>query len=166
MPGHHLWEAVTELTPGWGWQTASQDLQESPGPDSDRPGNTRLMLGPGLSYGNRLKARMLQGWALRSCPSLELTLAFSARAELGLSLPIYLGISFIESENHLDWKGPPRSSSPTDNPALPSPPLTHVLKCYISMSFKHLWGGRHHCFPGQPVPMTDNLFRREIFPNV
>jgi len=46
----------------------------------------------------------------------------------------------IESENHLGWKRTLRSSSPTTNPTLPSPPLNHVPKCHSYMSFKYLQG--------------------------
>ncbi|KAK4826190.1 hypothetical protein QYF61_006134, partial [Mycteria americana] len=67
--------------------------------------------------------------------------------------------------NHLGWKRPLRSSSPTVNLALPSPPLYHVPKHLIQTAFKYLqeWGLNH--FPGQPVPMLDNPFRDKIFPN-
>jgi len=46
----------------------------------------------------------------------------------------------------------------------PTPPglLNHVLKCTL---FKHLQGwGLHHLL-GQPVPVHDHSFRKEIFPN-
>ncbi|KAK4830127.1 LOW QUALITY PROTEIN: hypothetical protein QYF61_008554 [Mycteria americana] len=58
------------------------------------------------------------------------------------------------------------SSSPTINLALPSPPLSHVPKHHIYMSFKYLQGWGHNHFPGQPVPMLDHPFGEEIFPNI
>lgn len=42
----------------------------------------------------------------------------------------------MESQNHLGWKRPLRSSSPTANPAVQSLPLNPVPKCYNDMSFK------------------------------
>uniref|UniRef100_A0A8C4TTQ4 Collagen alpha-1(XX) chain n=1 Tax=Falco tinnunculus TaxID=100819 RepID=A0A8C4TTQ4_FALTI len=41
----------------------------------------------------------------------------------------------LESENHLGWKRPLRSPSPTVNPVPPSPPLTHVPERHIYVSF-------------------------------
>ncbi|KAK4821029.1 hypothetical protein QYF61_012115 [Mycteria americana] len=71
-----------------------------------------------------------------------------------------------ESQNRIGWKRPLRSSSPTVNLTLPSPPLHHVSKHLIQMSFKYLQGWRlNHC-PGQPVPMLDNPFSEEKFPNL
>jgi len=34
------------------------------------------------------------------------------------------------------------------------------------MFFKHLQGWGLHHFPGQPVPMPDHSFSKEIFPNI
>ena len=45
----------------------------------------------------------------------------------------------MESQNRSGWKSP-LSSSPTVNPALPSPPLNHGLKHHIYVDFKHLQG--------------------------
>ncbi|KAK4812871.1 hypothetical protein QYF61_024168, partial [Mycteria americana] len=71
-----------------------------------------------------------------------------------------------ESQNHTGWKRPLRSSSPTVNLILPRPPLHHVSKHLIQTSFKYLQGWRlNHC-PGQPVPMLDNPFSEEKFPNI
>jgi len=41
-----------------------------------------------------------------------------------------------------------------------------VPKCHIYTFFEHLhgWGLNH--FPGQPVPMPDHSFSKEIFPNI
>ena len=65
----------------------------------------------------------------------------------------------------IGWKRPLRSSSPTIHP---TPPflLNHILKCHIYRFFKHLqgWGLNH--FPGQPVPMPDYSFSKEIFHNI
>ncbi|KAK4826053.1 hypothetical protein QYF61_004168 [Mycteria americana] len=64
------------------------------------------------------------------------------------------------------WKRPLRSSSPTSNLALPSPPLNHVPKHHIYTSFKYLQGWSLNDFPGQPVPRLDNPFGEKIFPNI
>ncbi|KAK4824286.1 hypothetical protein QYF61_013031 [Mycteria americana] len=75
-------------------------------------------------------------------------------------------IFITESRNHLGWKRPLRSSSPTVNLTLPSPPLNHVPKHLIQTSFKYLQGWRLNHFPGQPVPMLDNPFSEVKFPNL
>ncbi|KAK4815973.1 hypothetical protein QYF61_010841 [Mycteria americana] len=71
-----------------------------------------------------------------------------------------------ESQNHVGWKRPLRSSSPTINLTLPKPPLHHVSKHLIQTSFKYLQGWRLNHFPGQPVPMLDNPLGEEKFPNI
>ncbi|KAK4812136.1 hypothetical protein QYF61_000977 [Mycteria americana] len=71
----------------------------------------------------------------------------------------------LEEERH-GWKRPLRSSSPTVNLTLPSPPLHHVPKHLIQMAFKYLQGWRLHHFPGQPVPMLDNPSSEVKFPNI
>ncbi|KAK4810511.1 hypothetical protein QYF61_004291 [Mycteria americana] len=71
-----------------------------------------------------------------------------------------------ESQNCIGWKRPLRSSSPTVNLTLPRPPLYHVPKHLIQTSFKYLQGPRLNHFPGQPVPMLDNPFSEEKFPNI
>ncbi|KAK4827479.1 hypothetical protein QYF61_018779 [Mycteria americana] len=71
-----------------------------------------------------------------------------------------------KSQNRIGWKRPLRSSSPTVNLTLPRPPLHHVPKHLIQTSFKYLQGWRLHHFPGQPVPMLDNPFSEEKFPNI
>ncbi|KAK4817862.1 hypothetical protein QYF61_001531 [Mycteria americana] len=68
--------------------------------------------------------------------------------------------------NRIGWKRPLRSSSPTINVTLPSPPLHHVPKNLIQTSFKYLQGWRLNHFPGQPVPMPDNPFSEVKFPNI
>ncbi|KAK4816070.1 hypothetical protein QYF61_011294, partial [Mycteria americana] len=50
--------------------------------------------------------------------------------------------------------------------ALPSSPLNHVPKHHIYMYFKNLRGLQLNHFPGQPVPVLDNPFTEEIFPNI
>ena len=46
------------------------------------------------------------------------------------------------------------------------PAKNHVMKCHIHTVFELLQGwGLHHC-PGQPVPMSDHSFSKEIFPNI
>ncbi|KAK4814017.1 hypothetical protein QYF61_004647 [Mycteria americana] len=71
-----------------------------------------------------------------------------------------------ESQNHIGWKRPLRSSSPTINLTLPKPPLHHVHKHLMQTSFKYLqgWGLNH--FPGQPVPMLDNPLGEVKFPHI
>ncbi|KAK4807064.1 hypothetical protein QYF61_018405 [Mycteria americana] len=60
------------------------------------------------------------------------------------------GSRITESQNHIGWKRPLRSSSPTINLTLPKPPLHHVSKHLIQTSFKYLQGWQlNHC-PGQP----------------
>ncbi|KAK4831827.1 LOW QUALITY PROTEIN: hypothetical protein QYF61_019350 [Mycteria americana] len=59
-----------------------------------------------------------------------------------------------------------RSSSPTVNLTLPSPPLYHVHKHFIQTSFKYLQGWRLNHFTEQPVPMLDNPFSEVKFPNI
>ncbi|KAK4810476.1 hypothetical protein QYF61_004256 [Mycteria americana] len=71
-----------------------------------------------------------------------------------------------ESQKHIGWKRPLRSSSPTINLTLPKPPLHHVSKHLIQTSFKYLQGWRLNHFPGQPVPMLDNPLGEEKFPNI
>ncbi|KAK4829714.1 hypothetical protein QYF61_006089 [Mycteria americana] len=71
-----------------------------------------------------------------------------------------------ESQNRIGWKRPLRSFSPTVNLMLPRPPLYHVHKHLIQTSFKYLQGWRLNHFPGQPVPMLDNPFSEEKFPNI
>ncbi|KAK4833094.1 hypothetical protein QYF61_027760 [Mycteria americana] len=72
-------------------------------------------------------------------------------------------ISITESQNRIGWKRPLRSSSPTVNLTLPSPPLNHVPKHLVQTS---LQGWRLNHFPGQPVPMLDNPFGEVKFPNI
>ena len=70
-----------------------------------------------------------------------------------------------ESYRIIGWKRPLRSSSPTSHPTTPCL-LNHILKWHIYMFFKHLqgWGLNH--LPGQPVPMPEHSFSKEIFPNI
>ncbi|KAK4810517.1 hypothetical protein QYF61_004480 [Mycteria americana] len=94
----------------------------------------------------------------------------AAKAAFDLHIPneplllFYYGIT--ESQNRIGWKRPLRSSSPTVNLTLPRPPLHHVPKHLIQTSFKYLQGWRLNHFPGQPVPMLDNPFSEEKFPNI
>jgi len=62
-------------------------------------------------------------------------------------------------------KRSPRSSSPT---ICPIPPclLNHIPKCHIYTFFKHLQGWGLDDLPGQPVPMPDRSFSKEIFPDI
>ena len=69
-----------------------------------------------------------------------------------------------ESQNHKDWKRPLKSPRPTINPTPPCL-LNHVLKCHIYTFSEHLQGWGHLHFPGQPVPMPDHSFSKEIFLN-
>lgn len=56
----------------------------------------------------------------------------------------------VKLYNHLGWKRFLRSN-PTINPELPSPPMNHVLKNHINVSFKLLQGWWLHYISGQPV---------------
>ena len=59
-----------------------------------------------------------------------------------------------------------RSLSATVNLTLPSPPLKRVPEHHSYASFKYLQGWwLNHC-PGQPVPVPDHSFSKEIFPNI
>ncbi|KAK4814367.1 LOW QUALITY PROTEIN: hypothetical protein QYF61_017780 [Mycteria americana] len=69
-------------------------------------------------------------------------------------------------QNRIGWKRPLRSSSPTVNLTLPRPPLYHVPKHLIQMSFKYPQGWRLNHFTEQPVPMLDNPFSEVKFPNI
>lgn len=65
---------------------------------------------------------------------------------------------------HWGWKRPLRASSPAVSWALPGQPPNPVLKCHICTSSNpSRW--LHH-LPGQPVPMSDNLFHEERFANI
>ncbi|KAK4813296.1 hypothetical protein QYF61_020875 [Mycteria americana] len=60
-------------------------------------------------------------------------------------VPVHLGLPIkvksehvvTESQNHIGWKRPLRSSSPTLNLTLPSPPLHHVPQHLIHTAFKY-----------------------------
>ncbi|KAK4809752.1 LOW QUALITY PROTEIN: hypothetical protein QYF61_008873 [Mycteria americana] len=89
-----------------------------------------------------------------------------SRASKILKCPMITDHRITESQNRIGWKRPLRSSSPTINLTLPSPPLHHVPKHLIQTAFKYLQGWGLHHFPGQPVPMLDNPFSEEKFPNI
>ena len=75
--------------------------------------------------------------------------------------------TFAAMRNHriTGWKRPLRSSSPTIRPTPPCL-LNRILKCHIYTFFEHPQGwGLHHC-PGQPGPVPDHSFCKEIFPNI
>jgi len=70
-----------------------------------------------------------------------------------------------EDDRIIGWKRPLRSSGPTIYPT--SPCLrSHIPKCHIYTSFEHLQAWGLHHLPGQPVPMPDHSFSKEIFPNI
>lgn len=50
---------------------------------------------------------------------------------LGMDACLLLCTCVLDSQNHSDWKRPLRSSSPTFNLVLTSPPLNHATKFYI-----------------------------------
>ena len=85
---------------------------------------------------------------------------------ISLHLPPTITGRITESENCLGWKRPLRSSSPTINLALPSPPLNHVPKRHVCTCFKYLQGWWLHHFPGQPMPVLYSPFCEEIFHNL
>ncbi|KAK4815879.1 hypothetical protein QYF61_009930 [Mycteria americana] len=95
----------------------------------------------------------LESWAITNCMKFS-----KSKCRI-----LHLG---WESQNHIGWKRPLRSSSPTINLTLPKPPLHHVSKHLIQTSFKYLQGWRLNHFPGQPVPMLDNPLGEEKFPNI
>jgi len=76
-----------------------------------------------------------------------------------LSSVCFLG--FIASQNHLGWKRPLRSLSPTVNLTLPSPPLHHVPKCHIHTSFEYPQGW---FAAGQAGERAGRVQRRELKP--
>ena len=59
----------------------------------------------------------------------------------------------------------PLNSSPT---VPPTPPrlLNHIPKCHIYTFIEHLQGRWLSHLPGQPIPMSDHSFSKEIFPNI
>lgn len=65
--------------------------------------------------------------------------------------------------NHLGWKRPSRWSS-TINTALPCPSLIHVSTQHIYIYLEHFQGQWFYPFLGQPVPVFDDQFCKEIFP--
>ena len=77
-------------------------------------------------------------------------------------------VALCESQNPWiteGWKRPLRSSSATTNPT-PTCLPNHIPKCRIYTFFEPLQGWwLHHC-RGQPVPMLDHSFSKEIFPNI
>ena len=83
----------------------------------------------------------------------------------GLGGVWYSVISNCRIQHHYGWKRPLGSSSPTVNP---SPPcvLNHVMKSRVYMFFESLQGWWFRHLPGQPVPMSDHSFHKEIFPNI
>ena len=70
-----------------------------------------------------------------------------------------------QSHRIIGWKRPLRSSRPTIHPTPPCL-LNHVPKCHIYTFFGHLQGWWLHHFPGQPVPVPDHSFSKDIFPNI
>lgn len=58
-----------------------------------------------------------------------------------------------KSQNHLYWKRPLGSWSPTAPPALPRAPLNHIPEGHIHGGSE----GFRKVMPGEPVPMFDSL---------
>jgi len=58
-----------------------------------------------------------------------------------------------------------KTSSPTVNLTLPTPPLNRVPKLHVYPSFKYLQSRCLNHFPGQPFPMLNNPFGEDVFPN-
>ena len=110
----------------------------------------------------QLKFPVLQTVSFASCPIAvhlqESGSVFSVSSDQSYRI--------IQSQNHLGWKRPLTSSSPTINLTLPSPSPNHVPKHHIYTSFKYLQGWWLNHFPGQPVPMLDKPFSEEVFPNI
>lgn len=79
------------------------------------------------------------------------------RLEVGLN-SLFLSkcsTEYTESWNHLVWEKPLSSPSPTITPALPSPSVIPIPRCYIQTFFKTLQEQWIHHFRGQPVPVLD-----------
>ena len=76
------------------------------------------------------------------------------KAELGFEVRRIIG-----------WKRTVQSSNPTVNPTPPCL-LNHIPKCHICMFFEHLQGWWLYHLPGQPIPMLDHSFSKDIFPNI
>ena len=78
------------------------------------------------------------------------------------SLKLHLN---IESQNRSGWKRPSRSSSPTTTqPSYPNkPPLNHVLEHHIQTVFKHIQGWWLNPLPGEPIPVLNHPFCKEVF---
>ncbi|KAK4816001.1 hypothetical protein QYF61_010869 [Mycteria americana] len=83
-----------------------------------------------------------------------------------INTPTQLGVVCKLTENRIGWKRPLRSLSPTVNLTLPRPPLNHISKCHVQTSFKYFQGWQLNHFTGQPVPVLDNPFSEEKFPNI
>ncbi|KAK4812373.1 hypothetical protein QYF61_018823 [Mycteria americana] len=108
--------------------------------------------------------QLISGWLQRAITAPLCTcLQRKSRQQAGIS---DVQVGKTESQNRIGWKRPLRSSSPTVNLTLPSPPLHHVPKHLIQTAFKYLqgWGLNH--FPGQPVPMPDKPFSEVKFPKI
>lgn len=78
-----------------------------------------------------------------------------------LLLPL---LALLFSQNHLGWKGPLISWNASINPALPSPPLSHIPECHICTGFKCLQRWQLHHYLGQQVPVSDYPCGEETFP--
>ncbi|KAK4807435.1 hypothetical protein QYF61_001986 [Mycteria americana] len=152
----------------WDPPAASQsssraNIQQQPRAEEEKPGTLRSWRAekPGNSQIGEIKvSNYIQG-NKPSASLADLSVVWDERLSHSSTAS-----RITESQNHIGWKRPLRSSSPTVNLTLPKPPLHHVSKYLIQTPFKYLqgWGLNH--FPGQPVPMLDNPLGEEKFPNI
>ena len=131
----------------------------------------------GLGQGTRGSAAVLRGWVARIALAKLCRRGWDKRKAVMLGWPgaghacctSLTGMleEVQESENHriIGWKRPLRSLSPTIHP---TPPflLQSIPKCHIYTFLKHLQGWWLSHFLGQPIPMPDHSFSKEIFPDI
>jgi len=129
------------------------------------PRGARAGLASPSSVRSFKKAWMAGGWGWLVPPCHR----GDGRAQVGLDFQFSPLLFWLEvpTQNHriIGWKSPLRSLSPTVHP---TPPflLNHAPRCHIYTFFEPFQGwGLPHC-PGQPGPMPDHSFRKEIFPNL
>ncbi|KAK4821856.1 LOW QUALITY PROTEIN: hypothetical protein QYF61_004333 [Mycteria americana] len=112
-----------------------------------------------------LCSRGIQSGIVEPCIA-EVSPGSSHRKQEQDELQRNLHIANLPVKPSKSWKRPLRSSSPTVNLTLPSPPLHHVPKHLSQTAFKYLQGWGLNPFPGQPVPTLDNPFSEGKFPNI
>ena len=81
------------------------------------------------------------------------------------SFSVYINVGYWKNMRNHSLEKTSKSSSPA---VTPTPPclINHIPKCNIYTFLEHLqWWWLPH-FPGQPIPMYDHSFHKEIFPNI